>query len=583
MRSVAPLALVVSLASCSGQGEHSKNAALQDCSTCEPSAPSGGGAVGTGGAAGAGGTSAGGGAGAGVGGSAGATASVTVAGTVVQITTADFLTTAPYTKSVLISAVSADASTPMTTALFDGASPFHLPKVAPGLAWLRAQQVATDVLGSWFLVQADGTTAVVVPVVGVDVLTTLAGQLLTPLALSDTSAHLVILVVDAQDKPLAGVTLSPVPGGFVGYDDGPGYTGTETHGRGAIVVVNAAAAAKTTSLVLSTKTIPATTVPDVPLAAATVTFVKAKLVAPLPRPSDRLCRGGMKAAMGNVLDGKAIAAKVRTEVALDVAAFAAAHGRAPGLSVVLVGEDPASIVYTRNKEKQAREVGIRGELLRLPVETTEADLLAVIARLSSDDTVDGILVQLPLPAHIHEHAVLAAIDPRKDVDGFHPMNVGLLSSGRPALVPCTPFGCMRLLREAGVELSGKRAVVVGRSNIVGKPMAALLLAANATVTIAHSRTADLPAVCREADVLVVAVGRAGLVRGDWVKEGAVVIDVGMNRDADGKLVGDVAYAEALPRASWITPVPGGVGPMTIACLLESTVRAAKARVGPVQE
>jgi methylenetetrahydrofolate dehydrogenase (NADP+)/methenyltetrahydrofolate cyclohydrolase len=246
--------------------------------------------------------------------------------------------------------------------------------------------------------------------------------------------------------------------------------------------------------------------------------------------------------------------------------------------VVLVGDDPASVVYTRNKEKQAREVGIRGDLIRLPASTTEEELLAVIARLSADDAVDGILVQLPLPPQIDEHAVLDAIDPRKDVDGFHPMNVGLLSSGRPALVPCTPSGCMRLLRDAGVDLAGKRAVVVGRSNIVGKPMAALLLAANATVTMAHSRTRDLAAVCREADVLVVAVGRAELVRGDWVKPGAVVIDVGMNRREDGTLVGDVAYAEAAERASWITPVPGGVGPMTIACLLANTVRAAEARV-----
>lgn len=281
--------------------------------------------------------------------------------------------------------------------------------------------------------------------------------------------------------------------------------------------------------------------------------------------------------MAELIDGKAIAKKVRDEVATRAKAFAEAHGRPAGLEVVLVGEDPASVVYTRNKEKAALEVGVRGKLHRLPAETTEAELLAMLDRLNRDDTVDGILVQLPLPSQIRERTVLDAIDPAKDVDGFHPMNVGLLASGRPSLVPCTPKGCMRLLAEAGIDPAGKRAVVVGRSNIVGKPMAQLLLAAHATVTIAHSKTPDLASVCREADILVVAVGRGRMVKGDWVKEGATVIDVGMNRNADGKLEGDVDTAPAAERARFITPVPGGVGPMTIACLLENTLAAAERR------
>lgn len=280
-----------------------------------------------------------------------------------------------------------------------------------------------------------------------------------------------------------------------------------------------------------------------------------------------------------VLDGKAIAAKVRGEVAEGVAAFVKEHGRAPGLDVVLVGEDPASQVYVRNKEKASVEVGMRGRVHRLPATTTQDELLRLLDQLGNDDAVDGILVQLPLPKAIDERAILDAIPPAKDVDGFHPMNVGFLVSGRDALVPCTPRGCMRLLKEAGCDPAGKRAVVIGRSNIVGKPMAHLLLAANATVTIAHSRTQNLPELCREADILVAAVGRADFVRGDWVKEGAVVLDVGINRKADGKLTGDVAYAEAAERASAITPVPGGVGPMTIACLLENTLVAARARKG----
>jgi methylenetetrahydrofolate dehydrogenase (NADP+) / methenyltetrahydrofolate cyclohydrolase len=278
-----------------------------------------------------------------------------------------------------------------------------------------------------------------------------------------------------------------------------------------------------------------------------------------------------------VIDGKAIAAKVRAEVADGVAAFVRSHGRPPGLDVILVGEDPASQVYVRNKEKAATEVKMRGRVHRLAATTSQAELLDRIQALNADDAVDGFLVQLPIPAAISEEAVLGAISSAKDVDGLHPINVGRLSLGRPCLAPATPRGCMRLLAEANVAVKGKRALVIGRSAIVGKPVAQLLLAEHATVTIAHSRTADLPAVCREADIVVAAVGKRELVRGDWIKPGAVVIDVGMNRNDAGKLVGDVAFAEASERASWITPVPGGVGPMTIACLLENTLQAAIAR------
>jgi methylenetetrahydrofolate dehydrogenase (NADP+)/methenyltetrahydrofolate cyclohydrolase len=280
-----------------------------------------------------------------------------------------------------------------------------------------------------------------------------------------------------------------------------------------------------------------------------------------------------------LLDGKAIAQKVRDEVKAGVALFVAEHGRAPGLDVVLVGEDPASVVYTRNKEKASNEVGMRGRLHRLPADTSEAKVLELLAQLDADDGVDGILVQLPLPKGIREQRILDAVHPSKDVDGFHPINSGLLAAGRPGLVPCTPRGCMRLLAEAGAQLVGARAVVVGRSNIVGKPVAQLLLAAHATVTIAHSRTRDLAAVCREADVLVVAVGKAKMIQGDWIKPGGIVIDVGTNRTPEGKLCGDVDTDAARERAAWITPVPGGVGPMTIAFLLDNTLTAARARVG----
>jgi methylenetetrahydrofolate dehydrogenase (NADP+)/methenyltetrahydrofolate cyclohydrolase len=287
-----------------------------------------------------------------------------------------------------------------------------------------------------------------------------------------------------------------------------------------------------------------------------------------------------------IIDGKKIAEELRAKIKDDVTAFTAKHGRAPGLDVVLVGDDPASAVYTRNKEKSALEVGMKSRLHRLPTTTSEAELLTLVAKLNADDAVDGILVQLPLPKHIDESKVIDAIAPTKDVDGFHPTNAGLLAIGRidRALVPCTPRGCMHLLARAGASLAGAHAVVVGRSNIVGKPVAQLLLAQHATVTIAHSRTRDLAAVCRTADVLVAAVGKAEMIKGDFIKPGSFVIDVGINRVADPtkgeggtRLVGDVAFAEASAVAGAITPVPGGVGPMTIACLLENTLRAATAR------
>jgi methylenetetrahydrofolate dehydrogenase (NADP+)/methenyltetrahydrofolate cyclohydrolase len=250
---------------------------------------------------------------------------------------------------------------------------------------------------------------------------------------------------------------------------------------------------------------------------------------------------------------------------------------------VLVGEDPASAVYVRNKGIATRETGMRSIEHRLPAETGQAELLALIARLNGDPEIDGILVQLPLPGHVDAQAIVAAIDPAKDVDGFHVVNAGLLATGGAALVPCTPRGCMILLRESGIAIAGAEAVVVGRSNIVGKPVAQLLLAADATVTVAHSRTRDLPAVCRRADIVIAAVGRPEMLRGGWIKPGAAVIDVGINRvgAAGGKfrLVGDVAYDETAAVAGAITPVPGGVGPMTIACLLENTLIAARRRRG----
>jgi methylenetetrahydrofolate dehydrogenase (NADP+)/methenyltetrahydrofolate cyclohydrolase len=274
-----------------------------------------------------------------------------------------------------------------------------------------------------------------------------------------------------------------------------------------------------------------------------------------------------------VIDGKAVAAALRSRGAAEVATLV----YKPGLTVVLVGDDPASAVYVRSKDRAAAAVGIAAQTIRLPASTEEAELLALVARLNADDAVDGILVQMPLPRQIRSAAIIDAIDPAKDVDGLNPVNAGLLQSGRRGLVPCTPAGVMKLLAEAGVALSGARALVLGRSVLVGRPVAALLTGADATVTIAHSRTRDLAAECRRAEVLVAAAGRPEMVRGEWVAPGAVVIDVGINRLGDGRLVGDVAYAEAAERARAITPVPGGVGPMTIACLLENTVLAARQR------
>jgi methylenetetrahydrofolate dehydrogenase (NADP+)/methenyltetrahydrofolate cyclohydrolase len=282
---------------------------------------------------------------------------------------------------------------------------------------------------------------------------------------------------------------------------------------------------------------------------------------------------------GMVIDGKAIAAQLRARVSAQVATLKKTHGITPGLAVVLVGEDPASQVYVRNKNKQTIEAGMNSFEHRPPASITEAELVALVEELNQDPAVNGILVQLPLPEQVSSHAVIGSIDPAKDVDGFHTTNAGLLAVGGEGLVPCTPLGCMMLIKQVlGDDLSGLRALVLGRSNIVGKPMAHLLLAQNCTVTIAHSRTRDLPEECRRADILVAAVGRAEMVKGDWVKPGATVIDVGINRvdGGDGKtrLVGDVDFNAARSNAGAITPVPGGVGPMTIACLLLNTLTAA---------
>ncbi|MBM3270521.1 MAG: bifunctional methylenetetrahydrofolate dehydrogenase/methenyltetrahydrofolate cyclohydrolase FolD [Candidatus Sericytochromatia bacterium] len=281
-----------------------------------------------------------------------------------------------------------------------------------------------------------------------------------------------------------------------------------------------------------------------------------------------------------LLDGKALAAEVRATLKDEIAAATAGGRRPPGLAVVLVGNDPASAVYVRNKRKACQEVGILAADHDLPEDTSQADLLALIERLNDDPAIDGILVQLPLPGHVDSARVLNLIRPDKDADGFHPVNAGKLFLGETdGMAPCTPLGIMALIDKAGVDLKGKRAVVVGRSNIVGKPMAMMLLARHATVTVCHSRTVDLPGVVREGDVVVAAVGRGEMVRGDWIKPGAVVIDVGMNRNAEGKLVGDVAFAEASQHAAAITPVPGGVGPMTIAMLLRNTFEAYRRHTG----
>ena len=284
-----------------------------------------------------------------------------------------------------------------------------------------------------------------------------------------------------------------------------------------------------------------------------------------------------------IIDGKAIAAELRAKVAAEVKRLATQHGVTPGLAVVLVGNNPASESYVGGKTKVTVETGMRSFDHRLADSVSQAELLALVAKLNADPAVHGILVQLPLPKQIDAQQVLNAVDPGKDVDGFHPINAGRLAAGLPALVPCTPLGCIMLARTVHASLAGLEAVVVGRSNIVGKPVAQLLLAENATVTVTHSKTRDLPAVCRRADLLIAAIGRPEMVRGDWIKPGATVIDVGINRvpAANGKsrIVGDVAFAEALQVAGAVTPVPGGVGPMTIACLMVNTVRAACGMAG----
>jgi methylenetetrahydrofolate dehydrogenase (NADP+)/methenyltetrahydrofolate cyclohydrolase len=284
-----------------------------------------------------------------------------------------------------------------------------------------------------------------------------------------------------------------------------------------------------------------------------------------------------------LIDGKAAAASLRANVAAEVAKFHAATGRSPGLAVVLVGEDPASAVYVRSKGKATVEAGMQSFEHRLSADVSEGELLALVERLNMDPRVDGILVQLPLPAHIDSNKVITSIDPDKDVDGFNPVNAGRLAIGLPGFVPCTPLGCLKLLRAELGDLAGKNAVVIGRSNIVGKPMAMLLLAEHCTVTIAHSRTRNLPAVVRQADIVVAAVGRPNMVKGDWLKLHATVIDVGINRiegdDGKSRLVGDVDFASAREIAGAITPVPGGVGPMTIACLIRNTLVSAARRDG----
>lgn len=281
--------------------------------------------------------------------------------------------------------------------------------------------------------------------------------------------------------------------------------------------------------------------------------------------------------MAEIIDGKAIAAKIRGELASEASRLAA-HGIKPGLAVVLVGEDPASKVYVSMKEKACHDVGIFSDEHKLPVTTTEKELLDLIDRLNRDSRIHGILVQLPLPKHIDTEKVLEAISPYKDVDGFHPYNVGRLVVGKPLFQPCTPYGVMVMLKETGIDLAGKEVVVVGRSNIVGKPVALMCLQQNATVTICHSKTRDLAARVGQADVVIAAVGQPEMIKGSWIKEGAVVIDVGVNRVGEKKLVGDVEYAVAAERASAITPVPGGVGPMTITMLLYNTVESAKKTV-----
>jgi methylenetetrahydrofolate dehydrogenase (NADP+)/methenyltetrahydrofolate cyclohydrolase len=279
--------------------------------------------------------------------------------------------------------------------------------------------------------------------------------------------------------------------------------------------------------------------------------------------------------MAKIIDGKAISAQIRAELKEETEAFVKTTGVRPGLAVIIVGNDPASQVYVRNKRRACEEVGYYSEAYELPENTTQEELNALVDRLNTEDKIHGILCQLPLPKHLDENEVILRIDPKKDVDAFHPYNVGKIMIGDYAFLPCTPAGVMALLDRSGIEIAGKECVVVGRSNIVGKPQAMLLLHANGTVTVCHSRTKNLAEVCRRADILVAAIGKADFFTGDMVKEGAVVIDVGMNRRADGKLTGDVDFASVEPKASYITPVPGGVGPMTITMLMQNTLTSAK--------
>lgn len=279
--------------------------------------------------------------------------------------------------------------------------------------------------------------------------------------------------------------------------------------------------------------------------------------------------------MAKIIDGKAISKQIREEISAERAEFTAKTGITPGLAVIIVGEDPASQVYVRNKRKACDEVGFYSESYELPAETTQEELETLVDKLNNDDKIHGILVQLPLPKHLDETRVLLKINPEKDVDAFHPYNVGKIMIGDYSFLPCTPAGVMALIERSGIDVCGKKCVVIGRSNIVGKPMAMLLLHSHGTVTICHSRTQNLASICKEADILVAAIGKADFVGADMIKDGAVVIDVGMNRRADGKLTGDVNFAEAEPLASYITPVPGGVGPMTITMLMQNTLTAAK--------
>jgi len=280
-----------------------------------------------------------------------------------------------------------------------------------------------------------------------------------------------------------------------------------------------------------------------------------------------------------ILDGKALSARMRKTLTTEIAELTEKHGRAPGLAVILVGDDPASQVYVRNKKKGCEDMGIESIAHDLPADTSQQHLLGLISELNADPKVDGILVQLPVPAHINPDSLIEAIDPGKDVDGFHPYNVGRLAARKPALRSCTPFGCMKLLEQTGMDLHGKECVIVGASNIVGRPMALELLLAGATVTIAHKFTRNLQSHVERADIVVAAAGKQGLIKGEWIKPGATVIDVGIHRLPDGTLTGDVEFKAAAKRAAWITPVPGGVGPMTITMLLANTVEAFKAHVG----